>query len=70
MILTWWFARQSINADEVKSRFVDWRMETLMADRILSNQGQIMDQTEGLMAEELVSPSIHSGEGRVPVDDS
>ena len=70
MILTWWFARQSINADEVKGRFVDWRMETLMADRILSNQGEIMDQTVEIMAEELVSPSIHSGEGRIPVDDS
>ena len=41
-----------------------------MADRIISNQGEIMDQRVGLMAEELESPSIHSGEGRVPVDDS
>ena len=64
MILTWWFARQLIDINEVKSRSVDWDKETELADHVLANSGQTIDLTTGLLQEELVSPSIYSDGGR------
>ncbi len=52
-----------VAGDEVKSRSVDWQEETLLADRILSNQGQATYETMGIPVDELVSPSIQSIEG-------
>ena len=62
MVLTWWFARQLIDGNDVKSCSIDWRMEKPFAERILSNQGETADQTTWKSAEDLVSPSIYSGE--------
>lgn len=64
VILTWWFARQLIDTNKVKSRSVDWRMETGLADHILSNRGLIRGPTIGLLQEELVSPSIYPVGGK------
>lgn len=58
MILTWWFARQLVDASEVKNRSVDWQRETVLADHLLSNGGQTIDPTRGLLEEELVNRSI------------
>jgi len=63
IILTWWFARQLVNGNEIKNCSIDWRMETQLAGRILSNQGETIIQTILTSPEELVFPSIHSGEG-------
>ena len=63
MILTWWFARQLIYTNEVKNGSVYWRMETGLADHILSNRGLIRDPTIGFLQEGLVSSqSIQSEE--------
>ena len=32
IILTWWFARQLVAGNKVKSCSIDWEMETLLAD--------------------------------------
>ncbi len=42
---------------------MDWRRETVLADHVLSNEGQTIDPTRGLLEEELVSPSIYSDSG-------
>lgn len=60
VILTWWFAHQLVDASEVKNGSVDCRRETLLADHLLSDGGQTIDPTRGLLEEELVSPSIYS----------
>jgi len=36
------------------SSLIDWRLETTMVDSVLSNEGQIVDQTRELLEEELV----------------
>ncbi len=64
MILTWWFARRLVDADEIKNCSVDWQRETALEDHVLSNEGQTMDPTRGLLEEELVSPSVYSDGGR------
>lgn len=64
MVLTQWFARQLIDSNVVKGASVDQEMQTLLANRILHNQGELAGQTMEPSAEMLVSPSIHSDEGR------
>ncbi len=64
IILTWWFMRQLVSGNDVKSCSIDGRMEIQLADRILSDQRETTIQTMLTSAEELVSPSIHSGKGR------
>ena len=59
-MLTWWFAHQLIAGPDVESCSIDWQMETLFAERILSNQGETADQTTWKPAANIVSPSIYS----------
>lgn len=70
IILTWWYVRQLVQGNTVKGCSVDWKTETLLADRILSNQGGITDQMIDASAEALVSPSAYSDEGRDSCDTS
>lgn len=53
-----------VDANEVNHRSVDWRRETILADHVLSQEGQNIDLAQGIFEEELVSPSIHSDGGR------
>ncbi len=63
MVLTWWFARQIIDADKVDDRSVGWQEETALAHHVLSSGGKTAELTRGLLQEELVSPSIVSENG-------